>query len=451
MEDIAPELLRKIQEAFRRDIETSVRIKNVLDKLKAGTATYEDAQVYAGKIGQALTRAFKHNLSAELLPDGRMYYNIAERVLAPMLEESYSRVAATTERIQQSLNKNAGIGLKARRAALNEDRVKGIVDKVSNAESFEDVQWVLDAPVENFCRNVVDETLKANAEFHGKSGLNPRIIRKAESRCCKWCSQLEGEYLYDEGTMPEDIFRRHERCRCLVTYDPADGSNRRQNVHTKKWTTAEELDRIEVRKRFSDLEEGTELKTTPQKIVSENWNNAYGSSSWDISDQHALWKEEYSNTENPYEEAFAHDSKGNLFFRKEGNNNSVKFTDDEIQQLNGAVFTHNHPGGGCFSPNDINFMRYGHLSEMRATTTDGVFRMQPPEQWPKKASSLKKVEQLYNSLDARISKDYYDKARMGEISYLEAEKFGQIAVVKELCRQCGIRFEFEPWDKIWRK
>lgn len=164
-----------------------------------------------------------------------VYYNIAERVLAPMLEESYGRVAATTEKIQQSLNQNAGIGLKARRAALNEDRVKGIVDKVSNAESFEDVQWVLDAPVENFCLNVVDETLKANVEFHGSAGLNPRIIRKAESGCCKWCSQLEGEYLYD-GDMPEDVFRRHERCRCVVLYDPADGSNRIQNSHTKKWT-----------------------------------------------------------------------------------------------------------------------------------------------------------------------------------------------------------------------
>lgn len=267
MEDIAPELLRKIQEDFRRDIETSVRIKNVLDKLKAGTATYEDAQVYAEKIGQALARAFGHNLSVEMLPDGRMYYNIAERVLAPMLEESYSEVANIAVRVQQDLNKNAGLGLKAKRAALNEDRIKGLVDRVSNAESFEDVSWILQAPVENFCLNVVDETLKANVEIHAKAGLNPRIIRKAESGCCKWCSQLEGEYLYD-GDMPEDVFRRHERCRCLVTYDPADGSNRRQNVHTKKWTSAEELDKIEVRKKVGVKTLVSDLAEHPKKLAS---------------------------------------------------------------------------------------------------------------------------------------------------------------------------------------
>lgn len=268
MEDIAPELLKKIQEDFRRDIETSVRIKNVLDKLGAGEATYQDAQVYAEKIGQALARAFKYNISTETLPDGRMYYNIAERVLAPMLEESYDEVANVAVKVQQGLNKKAGLGLKAKRAALNEDRVKGIVDKVSNAESFEDVQWVLDAPVENFCLHVVDETLKTNVEIHAKAGLNPRIIRKAESNCCKWCSQLEGEYLYDEGTMPEDVFRRHERCRCLVTYDPADGSNRRQNVYTKKWTTAEELDKIEVRKKVGAKTLPADLAQHPKKLTS---------------------------------------------------------------------------------------------------------------------------------------------------------------------------------------
>lgn len=271
MEDIAPELLKKIQEDFRRDIETSVRIKNVLDKLGAGEATYQDAQVYAEKIGQALARAFKHNLSAEMLPSGRMYYNIAERVLAPMLEESYDEVANVAAKVQQDLNKNAGLGLKAKRAALNEDRIKGLVDRVSNAESFEDVSWILQAPVENFCLNVVDETLKANVEIHAKAGLNPRIIRKAESGCCKWCSQLEGEYLYD-GDMPEDVFRRHERCRCLVTYDPADGSNRRQNVHTKKWTTAEEL---EKRKTTEGVKTDFHIRTVPEKRAPQNVLSEY--------------------------------------------------------------------------------------------------------------------------------------------------------------------------------
>ena len=40
----------------------------------------------------------------------------------------------------------------------------------------------------------------------------------------------------------------HERCRCVVEFDPGDG--RRQNVHTKKWTAADNRDKIEQRKAF---------------------------------------------------------------------------------------------------------------------------------------------------------------------------------------------------------
>lgn len=68
--------------------------------------------------------------------------------------------------------------------------------------------------------------------------------------------------------MPEDVFRRHERCRCLVTYDPADGSNRRQNVHTKKWTTAAELDKIEARKKVGAKTLASDLAQHPKKLAS---------------------------------------------------------------------------------------------------------------------------------------------------------------------------------------
>lgn len=236
MEDIAPEMLKEIKKQFHWYIDTSTRVKGVLAKLEAGEATYKDAQTYAEKVSDALFRAFNNNLGPDALADREVYQTIAEQVLKPMLGECYNESVGIAESVQQELNQKAGIGMKIKRAALNEDRVNGLVDKISNAESFDEVRKTLQAPVENFCLNVVDETLKSNAELHARAGLNPRIIRKAESGCCKWCSQLEGDYPYDWDEMPEDIFRRHERCRCNITYDPADGSNLRQNVHTKKWT-----------------------------------------------------------------------------------------------------------------------------------------------------------------------------------------------------------------------
>lgn len=231
MEDIASELLEQIREDFTHRIQRNRKILSLYEAIQKGAATYQDVDVYAYEIGEALSQAFGKCLSSATLPDGRMYYNIAERVLRPLLEEDYTIVADAVRMVQTALNEKAGIGIKAQSASVNKDRIDGIINKVSNAEVFDDVAWVLDEPVKNFSMNVVDETLKRNVDFQGRSGLTPRIIRRAERKCCEWCSQLAGEYDYPD--VPDEVYQRHERCRCTVEYDP--GSGKRQNVWTKKW------------------------------------------------------------------------------------------------------------------------------------------------------------------------------------------------------------------------
>lgn len=236
MDDIAPALLEKIRAAFLVNLKKSVRAAELLRQIGAGTAGYAQAGDYAYEIGSALADAFRSELSAAALPDGRMYQNIAEKVVAPLLGENRDLVSSAAVQVQQALNEAAGIGLKAQAAPLDTDRVRGIVRKVANASSYDDVSWALDEPVRTFSQAVVDDTLKRNAEFQSKAGLRPRIIRRAEFRCCEWCSQMEGTYTYPD--VPEDVYRRHERCRCVVEYDP--GSGKQQNVWSKKWTTREE-------------------------------------------------------------------------------------------------------------------------------------------------------------------------------------------------------------------
>ena len=70
-----------------------------------------------------------------------------------------------TEQIQTSLNKSSRIGIKAIKPELNQDRILGIVNKVSEAEAYDDVAWVLDEPIVNFSQSIVDDSIKANAEF----------------------------------------------------------------------------------------------------------------------------------------------------------------------------------------------------------------------------------------------------------------------------------------------
>ncbi len=240
MDDIAPALLEKIRADFL----------SLLGDAAPAANTYEAAGDYAETVGTALAEAFQKNLSSDILPDGKMYWNIAERVVGTMLEEDYELVSDATLQIQQALNDAAGIGLKAQAAPLNDGRIDGLLNDLCSKDDFDKVAWLLNEPVKTFSRTVVDETLETNASFQAKAGLVPKVTRRTSGMCCATCARLAGVYSYDVYDSLElrdmGVFWRHNSCRCVVEYEPGDG--RIQNSWTKKWTTAEESDKIEWRK-----------------------------------------------------------------------------------------------------------------------------------------------------------------------------------------------------------
>lgn len=204
--------------------------------IKSSSATYATAHEYASELGKILIKAFSDNLSASVLPDGRMYYNISKRIMDSMLGLDQNMVANVAAMVQDSLNAKAGIGLRALKAPINESRVAGIIERLSSAEHFDDISWILGEPIKNFSESVVEDVLQANADFHERSGLSPTITRSTNGWCCDWCQELAGVYNYaDVKRTGHPVFMRHRHCDCTVTYDPGDG--RRQDAHTKKWLT----------------------------------------------------------------------------------------------------------------------------------------------------------------------------------------------------------------------
>ena len=153
-------------------------------------------------------------MSGDILPDGKMYYNIASRILPPNLEECHEMVAEIAEGIYGILNEQAGLHIKALRPDLNRDRIDGLVNYVSNADQYEDVRKSTEQDVVNFSQSVATDAVHKNADFHYKAGLTPKIRREAESGCCKWCQSLEGTYDYgDVRNTGNDVWRRHRDSR----------------------------------------------------------------------------------------------------------------------------------------------------------------------------------------------------------------------------------------------
>ncbi|MBR3242481.1 MAG: hypothetical protein IKF90_07260 [Parasporobacterium sp.] len=162
-----------------------------------------------------------------------------------MMAEEYDLAVDAAMQVVANLNEKAGVRIAPQKPIIDEDRVRGIVDKVSDAENFDDVKWMLNDPVQNFAVHCVDQTVEQNALFQHRAGLRPRIKRDSGGKCCDWCAALDGMYEYPG--VPRDIFMRHENCNCTMEFLPGDGSA--QDVYSKEWR---DLDAIEERKAFSE-------------------------------------------------------------------------------------------------------------------------------------------------------------------------------------------------------
>lgn len=215
------DLLERITQTFEK------RLKNV--NIKA--TSYEDVNDYAVALGQILTTAFNIHITEN--PG-----EIIEQILNDRLKENHRLITDFGRLVQDILNKQAKIGLEAQIPEVNQSRIDGLVGKITEGD-FEQSKWLLGSPVVNFNQSVVDDMVRKNAEFHFRSGMNPKIIRKEVGNCCKWCKNLVGTYKYPD--VPKDVYRRHRNCRCTVEYIPKKGI--RQDVHTKKvkYETKEEV------------------------------------------------------------------------------------------------------------------------------------------------------------------------------------------------------------------
>lgn len=254
-EDIVPGLLDAIQKDFQASIKKDKTMARIQKLVKDGSSSYMLANEYALQSGKILAGIYQKHLSSGILPDGKMYYNIADRVLRPTLGDNHDLIASAAAEVQTNLNKAMGIGLKGIKPEVNQDKIEGLINKISSAEKFDDVAWTLDEPVVNFSQSVVDDTVKTNAEFHAKSGLSPQIIRKSNGKCCDWCNEVVGTYQYPN--VPDNVYRRHRYCQCTVEYDP--GSGKRQDVWKKSWSEVSSQKQAEELRAIAEAKAAIQL------------------------------------------------------------------------------------------------------------------------------------------------------------------------------------------------
>ncbi|MBC2575209.1 hypothetical protein [Peptostreptococcus canis] len=228
--DISPELLKNILEDFNRKYRNNKKLIDLVATIDNKTATYEDAYNFSVEIGNMLASSFDLFINADDLPNRKMYYNIAEKVIGETLGYNHKLVSEFAKDVQTVLNKQSGMNINGVAAEISRERIEGLINKVSS-DDFDKVKWVLDEPVKTFAKKIVDDTVKANAKIHKDLGLKPQITRVVHSNACSWCKNLAGQYNY--GDESPDVYKRHAYCNCVVTYTPK-GYKKPVNVWSKK-------------------------------------------------------------------------------------------------------------------------------------------------------------------------------------------------------------------------
>ena len=242
-QDVVPQLMSEIETAFRNNTMKDRTLASVSKRIRDGTATLTEGHTYAEHIGKSASKALQQVLTEKNLPDGRLYYNIANRTVVPLLESNQSLINEAAFEIQKIADAKVGINLNPVKPDFPKERVTGLIDKMTaDGISLEDALIWIGEPIVNNNEAFYDDFVRENAEFRSNAGLKTKISRIAEVKACEWCRNLEGTYEY--GAQPDDIFRRHEFCRCTVTVTSEKQS---QSAWTKKsWkSTPEEIQRRE--------------------------------------------------------------------------------------------------------------------------------------------------------------------------------------------------------------
>ncbi|HFR3750165.1 hypothetical protein ACTGXK_08055 [Streptococcus suis] len=336
--DILPDLLREVQEKFETSYGKSEVVRNAFAELKKKKATYATANDFAIEVGNILSDALGSSVTSDKLPGGKMYYNIAQRLLTDTLGHNFELVTDYVEQVQGNLNELAGIGLQVQVPEVNQDRIDGLVNRLSSEDEFNKVAWLLQEPIVNFTQSIVDDSIKANAEFHAKAGLTTKIVRKESGNCCRWCRSVVG--VYDYPNVPKDVWRRHNRCRCTVDYHPGNG--KKQNAHSKRWSDPLKNAKIEERKRI-----GLTVQAGAKHYVRDDSNDMLLPKDFIKAEKHAYLT--YDRIKNSNQDLEKRKIYSNIGKFKEMND----FSKDDVDKAFDHVFNDVHElnfGKGLFPP-----------------------------------------------------------------------------------------------------
>ena len=299
-----------------------------------------DTALFAKECGAALSEAIAKNVTPDRLPNGQLYYNIADTILRTTLKDNYDLVNMAAQAVQEQTDSKLNIHLAPQQAPFPEDRIHKIINAAADQTADSGtIKRRLDSPVRNVTESFYDDFVEENAKFRDEAGLKTYIVRQTNGKCCNWCASLAGRYLYEDA--PEEVFSKHDNCTCTCEYI---SDRYRQNVWSKKKYALTPEQRLEILRNTPKPTRFTkeQAKDLLNKVLNKLANSGGSGIMETVGDVHLL-----QSAMSPQ------DYKNFMDLVRNNSNNGIRILYNRYaDKLNGVTLISNNSDKAHYDPND---------------------------------------------------------------------------------------------------
>lgn len=141
----------------------------------------------------------------------------------------------------------------------------------------------LDNIISTDSAKISDDSLKENAEFADRAGLEVRVTRVydgvglSRERQCQWCLDRCGNEMTLAEAYERGAFQRHPGCGCIIEYTSAKGERSVQTGKYSGWNFADELEKrksIGLNERFFADELASRIEKYAEESAEVLYENA---------------------------------------------------------------------------------------------------------------------------------------------------------------------------------
>lgn len=133
MNDIGLELQKSIETAFNERLAIDVVIKAIKLKVENGKATQRGVTMLCKRLGEIASKVLIENIKPEMMPNDKMYWNIAEKAIKPLMIQIHGIVNKVAAEVVEAERKTNGIHIKPIEPVFPEERIESLINNFVNA------------------------------------------------------------------------------------------------------------------------------------------------------------------------------------------------------------------------------------------------------------------------------------------------------------------------------